>query len=98
MVAGSRRADPEKVARATGCAAARIAPPAVVKAITGFEVGGVAPFPLPLVEDALIDRSLLAWKLVWVGAGSDRHMAALAPPELLRLTRARPADVTADPA
>jgi hypothetical protein len=31
--------------------------------------------------------------VVWVGAGSEQHMAALAPGELMRLSRARPMDV-----
>ena len=92
MVPGSRRADPAKVARAVGAAAAKIAPPAVVREATGFEVGGVAPFPLPAVRDVLADQLLLTWATVWIGAGSDRHMAGLAPSELMRLTRARAVD------
>ena len=45
--------------------------------ITGFDVGGVAPFPQPGVREVLIDPTLLSWPEVWAGAGSDRHMAAL---------------------
>jgi prolyl-tRNA editing enzyme YbaK/EbsC (Cys-tRNA(Pro) deacylase) len=56
----------------------------------------VAPFPLPRIETVLIDRSLLAHELVWVGAGSDRHMAALAPADLVRLSHARPIDAVAE--
>ena len=63
---------------------------------TGFPAGGVAPFPLPGIETVLVDRSLLVHELVWIGAGSNRHMAALAPPDLVRLARARPADVAAE--
>jgi prolyl-tRNA editing enzyme YbaK/EbsC (Cys-tRNA(Pro) deacylase) len=97
LVPGSRRADPAKVARAAGAEAAKIASPRVVREATGFDVGGVAPFPLPAtIKDVLADRSLLAWDVVWAGAGSDRHMAGLAPAELLRLTRARPVDACTD--
>lgn len=95
LVPGSYRADPSKIAAAVGAKAARIATPAQVKSVTGFEVGGVAPFPAPPGE-VLIERSLLSWSLVWVGAGSDRHMAGLAPTELLRLTKARAIDACAD--
>lgn len=95
LVPGSYRADPGKVAAAVEASSARIATPAQVKAITGFEVGGVAPFPAAIGE-VLIERSLLSWTLVWVGAGSDRHMAGLAPTELLRLTKARAIDACAD--
>jgi prolyl-tRNA editing enzyme YbaK/EbsC (Cys-tRNA(Pro) deacylase) len=97
LVPGSRRADPAKVARAVGAQSAKIAPPRVVREATGFEVGGVAPFPLPAtLKDVLADRSLLAWDVVWAGAGSDRHMAGLTPIELVRLTRARPVDACTD--
>jgi prolyl-tRNA editing enzyme YbaK/EbsC (Cys-tRNA(Pro) deacylase) len=95
LVPGSYRADPGKVAAAVEATSARIATPTQVKRITGFEVGGVAPFPIPQA-DVLIERTLLSWTLVWVGAGTDRHMAALAPTELLRLTKARPIDACAE--
>ncbi len=97
LVPGSRRADPGKVAAAAGAGTARIAPPDAVRTSTGFQVGGVAPFPLPAaVERVLADRSLLAWTIVWAGAGSDRHMLGLAPGELVRLTRARTVDLCVD--
>jgi hypothetical protein len=35
---------------------------------------------------------LLGHPLVWIGAGSERHMAALAPTELMRLSKAAPMD------
>jgi len=34
---------------------------------------------------------------VWIGAGSTRHMAALAPADLVRLARAQPLDAVEDP-
>ena len=40
-----------------------------------------------------MERTLLSHQIVWIGAGSDKHMAALAPGELVRLSRARPMDV-----
>jgi prolyl-tRNA editing enzyme YbaK/EbsC (Cys-tRNA(Pro) deacylase) len=96
LVPGDRRADAEKIARAAGCAFARIAGTEEVRDATGFEPGAVAPFPLPRVERVFIDRTLLAHRVVWIGAGSERHMAALSPAELLRLSRARPMDAVED--
>jgi prolyl-tRNA editing enzyme YbaK/EbsC (Cys-tRNA(Pro) deacylase) len=95
MVPGDRRADSGKVARAAGSNFARIAGAEEVEDATGFEPGAVAPFPLPRVERVFIDRTLLGHRLVWIGAGSDRHMAGLSPAELVRLSRARPMDVVA---
>jgi prolyl-tRNA editing enzyme YbaK/EbsC (Cys-tRNA(Pro) deacylase) len=65
---------------------------------TGFPPGAVAPFPLPGVARVVAEQTLLAQPLVWVGAGSERHLAALAPRELLRLARAEPMDVVGDAA
>ena len=93
LTPGDRRADAAKVAAAAGAPRARVASPEQVAAATGFEPGAVAPFPLPRVEHVLIDRSLLRHEIVWCGAGSDRHMLGLAPPELARLARARPYDL-----
>ena len=98
LVPGDRRADLGKVAAAAGASRARVAGSAEVEAATGFAPGAVAPFPLPNVEEVLIDQSLLGHDVVWVGAGSDRHMAGLAPTELLRLSRARPMDAVQTPA
>lgn len=93
MVPGHRRADPAKVAAAAKAARARVAPAERVRALTGFEPGAVAPFPLPAIELRLLDRSLLGHEQVWAGAGSRRHMLGLAPAELCRLARAVVADI-----
>ena len=92
LVPGDRRADSEKVARAAGSPFARIAGTDEVRDATGFEPGAVAPFPLRRVSSVFIERTLLGQPVLWIGAGSDRHMAALSPTELLRLSRARPMD------
>jgi prolyl-tRNA editing enzyme YbaK/EbsC (Cys-tRNA(Pro) deacylase) len=92
LVPGDRRADKAKVAQAGGCPRARIAGPEQVREATGYEPGAVAPFPLTRVDAVFLDRSLLQHPLVWIGAGSTRHMAALTPRELMRLSRAEPMD------
>ena len=65
-----------------------------VIAATGFEPGGVAPFPAPGISQAATARELLAHEIVWIGAGSERHMAGLSPVDLARLSNARPADLS----
>jgi prolyl-tRNA editing enzyme YbaK/EbsC (Cys-tRNA(Pro) deacylase) len=96
LVPGDRRADPEKIARAAGAVEARIARGAEVMEATGFETGAVAPFPLPRVDRVLIDQSLLGHDIVWVGAGSTSHMAAISPAVLARLAKAEPMDAVQD--
>ncbi len=93
LVPGDRRADPVKVAAAAGAGYARIARPEEVVAATGFEPGAVAPFPAPNVGRVLLERELLLQDVVWVGAGSARHMAGLAPMDLLRLAGGMPVDL-----
>lgn len=96
MIPGDRRADPAKVRAAAGCERAKIAGPEEVRKATGFEPGAVAPFPLPEIEDVFVDNGLLAHEVVWIGAGSTRHLAAVTPPDLVRLARARVIDAVGE--
>ncbi len=91
LVPGDKRADATKLCIGD----ARVARPEEVVAATGFEPGAVAPFPAPHVSRVLMDRSLLRHEIVWIGAGSDRHMAGLAPSDLAQLAKAEIGDLTA---
>jgi prolyl-tRNA editing enzyme YbaK/EbsC (Cys-tRNA(Pro) deacylase) len=94
LVPGDKRADATRLTAAAGARYARVARPEEVVAATGFEPGAVAPFPAPNVSRVFMDRSFLQHELVWIGAGSDRHMAGLAPADLARLAKAEVADLT----
>jgi prolyl-tRNA editing enzyme YbaK/EbsC (Cys-tRNA(Pro) deacylase) len=96
MIPGDRRADRAKVARAAGTRKARVASAEEVESATGFAPGAVAPFPLPGVDRILIDRCLLTQELLWIGAGSEHHLAAVSPPDLIRLTRAETSNLVQD--
>jgi len=93
LVPGDRRADAGKVSAAAGARQARVARPEEVVEATGFEPGAVAPFPAPRVSRVLMDRSFLRYDLVWIGAGSPRHMAGLAPHDLARVAQAAIGDL-----
>jgi prolyl-tRNA editing enzyme YbaK/EbsC (Cys-tRNA(Pro) deacylase) len=90
LVPGDRRADERVIARELAATEVRAARPHEVLEATGFEPGGVAPFPHRAVTQTLIERSLLRHQVVWIGAGTDSHMAAIPPIELARLAKARP--------
>lgn len=94
LVPGDRRADPAKIAAAASAGYARVASAGEVLAATGFEPGGVAPFPAPRVSRILIDRDLLQHELVWTGAGSPRHVVGIPPLDAVRLTNAEVADIS----
>jgi Cys-tRNA(Pro) deacylase len=95
LVPGDRRADEARVAAAAGAAGARIARAREVVEATGFEPGGVAPFPHRAVTRTFVERLLFQHATIWIGAGTDSHMASLAPADLLRLTRGEAADLVA---
>jgi prolyl-tRNA editing enzyme YbaK/EbsC (Cys-tRNA(Pro) deacylase) len=88
LVPGDRRADAAKIAAAAGAGYARVASADEVVAATGFAPGAVAPCPAPNVSRVLLERELLRHELVWIGAGSTRHLAGLSPFDLARLTHA----------
>jgi len=93
LVPGDRRADEQAVAQAVGATSVRVAKADEVVRATGFEPGGVAPFPQREVSQTLIDSSLFAHGVVWIGAGTPHHMASLPPAELARLAGARTVDL-----
>jgi Cys-tRNA(Pro) deacylase len=92
LVPGDRRADERAVALALGASEVRSATAEEVVRATGFEPGGVAPFPQRAVAHTLMDRALLQHEVVWIGAGTERHLACLAPADLGRMARARAFD------
>jgi prolyl-tRNA editing enzyme YbaK/EbsC (Cys-tRNA(Pro) deacylase) len=96
LVPGDCRADSSKVARATSSNRARVAGAAQVREVTGYDIGAVAPLALAKVSRVLLDRRLPADGVLWVGAGSTRHMAGLPASELARVARADVVDVAED--
>jgi Cys-tRNA(Pro) deacylase len=94
LVPGDRRADAGKIAAAAGAGYARVAKRDEVLAATGFEPGGVAPFPVPLSVRVLMERELLRHELVWAGAGSPRHVVGIAPADAARLSNADIVDLS----
>ncbi len=93
LVPGDRRADEDAVRVAVGAREVRVAKPDEVVHATGFEPGGVAPFPQRAITQTLMDRSFFGHDEVWIGAGSSSHMASIRPAELLRLSGAKSVDL-----
>jgi prolyl-tRNA editing enzyme YbaK/EbsC (Cys-tRNA(Pro) deacylase) len=97
LVPGDRRADEDVVRAAVGATEVRVAKAAEVVHATGFEPGGVAPFPQRAITQTLMDTSFFAHEEVWVGAGSSSHMASLRPAELQKLSRAKSVELGGTP-
>jgi len=69
---------------------------ALIRAETGFAIGGVAPVGHLQPITAWWDPRLSDFGVVWAAAGTPRHVFAIAPAALLRITGARAADFTAE--
>ena len=80
LVPSVRTLDRQKLAAAAGCTALRAA------STPGFPFQGASVF---------IDHSVLGAPTVWLELESPRHFLGLAPPQLLRLTRSKTADLLA---
>lgn len=93
LTAGGNRVDPAKAAVHAGEALSR-AEVEVVRQVTGFAIGGVAPLGHLTPSPAFLDPRLMDFAEVWAAAGTPRHMFRIAPPALLRMTGARLADFT----
>ncbi|MCC7165778.1 MAG: YbaK/EbsC family protein [Anaerolineae bacterium] len=95
LVAGDRRADPFKIARALRASTVRIANANEVRTRTGFAIGGVAPIAHTSDEIVarLFDESLLRFDTVWAAAGTPHSVFPIERATLMRLTDARVADI-----
>jgi prolyl-tRNA editing enzyme YbaK/EbsC (Cys-tRNA(Pro) deacylase) len=73
LVPDDREVDRTRLARRSGCRELRPA--------------GARTFPFQGTQ-VVVERSLLSQRMVWLEAGSPRHVLGLVPRQLLRLTRA----------
>ncbi|GGD01951.1 YbaK/EbsC family protein [Aureimonas glaciei] len=61
-----------------------------VRAVTGFAIGGVAPFGASTAIPVLMDESLFEHPTIWAAAGTPRHVFECVPLQLRSATGARP--------
>ncbi|RVT85193.1 YbaK/EbsC family protein [Rhodobacteraceae bacterium CCMM004] len=88
LTAGGNRVDPDRAAALAGEPLGR-ADAGRVRAETGFAIGGVAPVghlsPLPVFADP----RLTEFAVVWAAGGTPRHVFAIAPADLIRVSGAQ---------
>ncbi len=66
----------------------------LIRAETGFAIGGVSPVGHLTPVRAYFDPRLLGFTEVWAAAGTPRHIFRAAPGDLLAVTGAKLADFT----
>lgn len=94
LTAGGNRVDPAKASALAGQPLGK-ADAALIRAETGFAIGGVAPVGHLKPVAAWFDPRLSEYGRVWAAAGTPRHIFAIAPDRLRALASARLADFTA---
>ncbi|MGR3371170.1 YbaK/EbsC family protein [Pseudooceanicola nanhaiensis] len=94
LTAGGNRVDDLKASAIAGEPLGK-ADAALIRAQTGFAIGGVAPVGHLTPIRAFLDPRLMEFDLIWAAAGTPHHVFALDPAELPRLTGAQTADFTA---
>lgn len=82
-------------AAALGVPKATMADPAAAQRSTGYVLGGISPLGQRKVLPTVIDESALLWDRVLCSAGKRGLEIAVAPADLIALTRAVTADITA---
>ena len=94
LTAGGNRVDAGKASALAGQPLGK-ADAALIRAETGFAIGGVAPLGHLTPVAAFIDPRLTDFATVWAAAGTPRHVFAISPADLIRVSGARLADFTA---
>lgn len=94
LTAGGRQVDPLKAAQVAGSALGK-ADAALIRAQTGFAIGGVSPLGHLNPIRAFFDPRLLEFEVVWAAAGTPHHVFSCDPGTLLRVSAAIEADFTA---
>ncbi len=94
LVAGDRRGDLDAIAAEVGAEGASMADPDLVRAATGYAIGGVSPFDLPDGLTVLLDDSLERFEVVYPAAGTPSSMVRMTLGDLLSVTHARVARVS----
>ena len=93
ITAGSNKVDAAKASIIAGEALGK-ADAALIRAQTGFAIGGVAPVGHLNPIRAFMDPRLSEFGEIWGAAGTPRHIFPIAPERLLKISNAQVADFT----
>ena len=96
LTAGGNTVDAAKAATLAGEALGK-ADAALVRAQTGFAIGGVSPVGHLSPIRAFMDPRLLDFPVVWAAAGTPHHVFSVNPADLPALSGAQLADFTTLP-
>lgn len=93
ITAGGNQVDLDRAAMLAGAPLIK-ADATLVRAQTGFAIGGVSPVGHLSPCRAWFDPRLLDFDEIWAAAGTPHHVFGLPPADMLRISSAQTADFT----
>ncbi len=93
ITSGENRVDVHRVAGALGAEKVRMAKAGEARDATGYAIGGVPPFGYEAPVDALFDRDLLRFDVIYAAAGTPDAVFPIAPQHLVEVSGAEVADL-----
>ena len=95
ITAGGNQVDTDKASALAGEALGK-ADAALIRAQTGFAIGGVSPVGHLHPIRAFMDPRLSEFDAIWVAAGTPRHIFKISPSDLVNLSGAHEKDFVAE--
>ncbi|MDH5528756.1 MAG: YbaK/EbsC family protein [Paracoccaceae bacterium] len=93
ITAGGNRVSAKRASAVAGQALGK-ADADLIRAETGFAIGGVAPIGHLTPVESYFDPRLLEFERVYAAAGTPRHIFSIDPAALLKMTGAQTAEFT----
>jgi len=93
LTTGGQQVDAQKAARLAGGPLGK-ADAALIRAQTGFAIGGVSPLGHLSPIRTWMDPRLLDFDIVWAAAGTPNHVFSCPPQVLAKATQAEASDFT----
>ena len=92
VASGAHRVSEARIAALVG-EPVTMGPPAFVREVTGYAIGGIPPLGHARAIDTLVDQHLFTLDGLWAAAGHPNSLFPLTPDELVRMTNGRVAEV-----
>ncbi len=93
VTAGGNQVDPAKASVLAGEPLGK-ADARLIRAQTGFAIGGVAPVGHLTPIRAFFDPRLTEFSVIYAAAGTPRHIFPISPSVLIKISGAQPSDFT----
>ncbi len=94
VASGAHRVSEARIAALLGEPVA-MGPPAFVREVTGYAIGGIPPLGHARSIETIVDQHLFTLDGLWAAAGHPNSLFPLTADELVKMTRGRVAEVAA---